>query len=309
MSALKWIGGALLAAVLLLLVWGAVIEPRYLLDTQAHEAEVPHLPSAWEGGTVALLADLQVGMWMGNTGMVERAVEEALEADPALVLFAGDFVYKPDSATVRRAVALVQPLADAGVPVVAVLGNHDYSMMEKTSEARGAMAGYLASRLEAAGIRVLENEAVPVVLREGGEALYVVGIGSAWAERSRPAAALANVPPNAARIVLMHNAVAYRELPPNTAPLALAAHTHGGQIRLPLTPSESWLAIAQPREVVADGWAEDSIGQAGNRLYVNRGIGFSVVPLRIFTRPELTLLTLRPSRGTLPERGPATPAP
>ena len=156
---------------------------------------------------------------------------------------------------------------------------------------------------------MLENEAVPVALSEGGEPLYVAGIGSAWAERSRPAAALAAVPAGAARIVLAHNPIVYRELPPNAAPLTLAAHTHGGQIRLPLTPSESWLHIARSREVVADGWAVDSVGQAGNRLYVNRGIGFSLVPLRIFCRPELTLFTLRQAEGTLPERGPATPAP
>ena len=141
MSALKWIGGVLLAVIVFLLVWGVAIEPRFLLDTQTHEAEVPRLPSAWEGRTVALFADLQVGMWMDNTGMVERAVEEALEADPALVLFAGDFVYKPDSATVRKAVALVRPLAEAGVPVVAVLGNHDYSMMKETERGAGGAGG------------------------------------------------------------------------------------------------------------------------------------------------------------------------
>ena len=71
MSALKWTGGVLLAVVVFLLVWGSVIEPRFLLDVQTYEAEVPHLSPAWEGRPVALLADLQVGMWMGNTGMVE----------------------------------------------------------------------------------------------------------------------------------------------------------------------------------------------------------------------------------------------
>ena len=305
MTALKWIGGALLAVVVFLLVWGSLIEPRFLLDVQSYEAEVPNLPPAWEGRTVALLADLQIGMWMDNTGMVADVVEEALEASPALVLIAGDFVYKPDSAVVEKAVALVRPLAEAGVPTIAVLGNHDYSMMKEKSPARQAMARYLASSLEAAGIRVLENEAVAVAPPENGGALYVAGIGSVWAERSRPAEALADVPDDAARVVLMHNPVAYRDLPPGTGPLTLAAHTHAGQIRIPLTPSASWLNIARPREVIADGWADKSVGAEGNRLYVNRGIGFSLVPLRIFCQPELTLFTLHSTEGTMPERGPA----
>ncbi len=52
--------------------------------------EVPNLGSDWEGKKVALLADLQVGMWWGNTEMIKKAVKKAVEAQPAMVLIAGD---------------------------------------------------------------------------------------------------------------------------------------------------------------------------------------------------------------------------
>lgn len=302
MTVLKWIGGALLAVIVLLLVWGVFVEPRFLLDTSTYEAEVPNLPPAWDGRTVALLADFQVGMWLDNTGMVETVVEEARSAD--LVLIAGDFVYKPDSATVREAVGLLRPLLDAGVPVVAVLGNHDYSLAKRDGQPNETIARYLDDELRAAGVRVLENASVTIEAPDGGDSLYVAGVGSEWAGQSRPLEALAGVPDGSARVVFMHNPIAYRDLPAGAGPLTLAAHTHGGQIRLPLTPSESWLHVARAREVVADGWASDSIGAAGNRLYVNRGVGFSIVPVRIFCRPELTFFTLRRASGTMPERGP-----
>ncbi len=306
MTVLKWIGASLAGLLLLLLVWGVAIEPRFLLDVRSFDAEVPALPPAWEGQTVALLADFQVGMWLDNTGMVKKAVDEALEADPALVLIAGDFVYKPDTAVVREAVALLQPLVQAGVPVVAVLGNHDYSMMKDDSEIREEIADFLSSELEAAGVTVLENESIAVAAPGGGAPLQVVGVGSAWAERSQPAAALSGVAGTAPRIVFMHNPIAFRDLPAGAGALTLAAHTHGGQIRIPMTPSESWLDIARSREVVADGWAADSVGMPGNRLYVSRGIGFSLVPVRVFCRPELTLFTLRAAHGSVPGRGPGT---
>lgn len=305
MAFLKWIGLGLLTLILLLLLWGTAIEPRFLLDTEEYTAEVPNLPSDWEGKRIALLADFQVGMWWDNTGMVEEAIEETVEARPALALIAGDFVYKPDSAVVRKAVGLVRPLVDAGIPTYAVLGNHDYSMMKESSERRPAFAGYLMEQLESAGIEVLDNQAVPVSPSSGGP-LYVVGVGSAWAEDAEPQAAMAGVPANAARVILMHNPISFRELPAYEAPLALTAHTHGGQIRIPFTRSWSWLDIAREREVIADGWAADSIGATGNRAYVNRGIGFSLVPVRIFCRPELSLFTLQRSEGDLPERGPET---
>ena len=301
MTVLKSLAGTLLAVFLVLILWGSAIEPRFLLDIQMQDAPISALPTEWEGRQVALLADLQVGMWWDNTEMVEKTVARALNAEPALILIAGDFVYKPDSAVVREAVALVEPLGASGIPVMAVLGNHDYSLAKEDDRANENLAAYLASELEAAGIMVLENEAVPVADGAGGAGLWVVGVGSEWAGRSRPEAARARVPVGAAHLVLMHNPVAFRDLPAGSGGLTLAAHTHGGQVRLPLTRSASWLDIARPREVVADGWAADSIGAPGNSLYVNRGLGFSAVPVRIRCRPELTLLRLVPGEAVSAE--------
>lgn len=281
----------LFSAAALLLIWGTAIEPRFLLDVEETTAAVPSLAAAWEGQRVALIADLQVGMWWDNTAMVRRTVEEALEARPALALIAGDFVYEPDSSRVRLAVDLVRPLAEAGVHAYAVLGNHDYALGGPDGEPNIEIAAYLEEQLESVGIIVLENESVRV--DHEGAALYVAGIGSHWADRSKPLAALSGIPEGAPRLAFMHNPISFRDFPAHSAPAAFAAHTHGGQIRVPYTPSESWLHIALQREVIADGWAADTTGAEGNRAYVNRGIGFSVVPIRIFCRPELTLITLR----------------
>ena len=282
--------------VLLALLYGVVVEPRLLLDDQAFEAELPDLPPGWDGQTVALVADFQIGMWLDNVAMAEEAVEDAVDDGVALLLVAGDFLYRPDSARAERAVDVIRPALEAGVPVVAVLGNHDYSLMTKDSAERPPIAEYLAERLRGAGATVLENEAVAVPAPGGGPPLWVAGVGSVWAEDSRPAAALAGVPPGAARLVLMHNPESYRQIAAGEAPLALAAHTHGGQIRVLPGAHASWIDVVRRGETVADGWAADSIGAPGNRLYVNRGIGFSTVPVRINCRPELTSITLRRAR-------------
>ncbi len=81
------------------------------------------------------------------------------------------------------------------------------------------------------------------------------------------------------------------------APLAIAAHTHGGQVRIPGLPAWTWINFFREEEVHADGWI-DSFGAPGNHLYVNRGIGFSYVPIRINCPPEVTMFTL--SRASQP---------
>lgn len=288
--------------VLALAVYGVLVEPRLLLDDESFEAELPGLPPGWDGKTVALVADFQIGMWLGNTGMVEEAIDDAIDDRVSLALIAGDFVYKPDSARVRRAVELVRPLVEAGIPTVAVLGNHDYSLMKESSTIVETYADYLTQELERIGVQVLQNEAVPVVA--GGDTLWIAGVGSSWAGRANVAAALAAVPDGAPRVWLMHNSEAFRDIPGEEAHLALAAHTHGGQVRVLPGERTSWLDIIREGEVAADGWAADSIGAPPNRIYINRGIGFSTVPVRINCRPELTEVTLRIPDGPVPSVGP-----
>ena len=315
---LKYVTLGLAVALLFLLIWGVGIEPRFV-DYNQQIAIIPHLPSAWEGKRVALVADFQVGMWLGNEDTVTEIINRIIEERPAVVLVAGDFVYKPTDddqradveredtrdfmGEVNEAVALLRPLTNSGIPVYAVLGNHDYGMNYPDSVKNERLAFAVRQTLEEAGVRVLENDAVPLVPGETGAQnnlpatasdanLHIVGVGSRYANNDKPEAALRQVPDGAPRIIFMHNPDSFVAFPPHTAPLTLAGHTHGGQIRIPFTEDWSWMALATDEKIQADGWI-DGYGQTGNRLYVNRGIGFSSLPVRINCRPELTVFTLR----------------
>jgi uncharacterized protein len=315
---IKYLSFSLLGLVLVLLIWGMGIEPR-MIDVKAEEAALPHLPPAWEGKRIALIADLQVGMWFGNTDTIRRAVTRLIEERPALVLIAGDFIYRPiDEETqeeaqdeqeeeeinktiteIQRAIALLRPLTANSIETIAVFGNHDYAMGTPDDFKLEGMARRLREELEAAGVRVLINQAVAVAEPGQAEAaskaqqpLYVIGLGSHFARLNQPDVALAQIPSDAPRIVLMHNPQSFETLPAGSAPLALAAHTHGGQLRIPFMPEWTWLNYFKKEKVHADGWI-DGFGQPGNRLYVNRGIGFSYLPLRLNCPPEVTIITLR----------------
>lgn len=313
------------------LTWGVAIEP-HLIDREEHAAEIPNLPPVWEGKKVGLISDMQVGMWLGNTSTIRRIVNQLVEERPAVVLITGDFVYEPGknpSQELNKVTALVRPLPEAGIPTYAVLGNHDYRIRNsKTDSQDEKLSTQVREALEAAGVQVLKNEAVALELpgkrvkhtseenskssapactagcdRSKGnqagtktnETLYLVGIGAHLPKQDKPNVALAQVPEAAPRLVMMHNPNSFDALPPGTAPLAVAGHTHGGQINLlpfGLTPVWFLLTYDEKELVHVAGWIED-FGKPGNHLYVNRGIGFSRVPLRINAPPELTLFRLR----------------
>lgn len=318
----KWLRWLLLggfAIALLMLIWGALIEPRLIVEEE-EIAPIPDLPPEWEGRRVALIADPQVGLPLSNTGTLKRVVARLVEMRPAAVFIAGDFVYEPiqpeqdqrreeqtESATdrqralehTRRSTELLRPLVNAGIPTYAVLGNHDYAAKEPTVARFTRRARLVKEALESIGIRVLVNEAVKLpeppskgtTVQSSGD-LWLVGFGAHVPGQDHTSTALAQVPNGAPRLALMHNPSTFAKLPPGSAPLALAGHTHGGQIRLPFLLLRRILRGLHHVPPPMSGWI-DNFGARGNRLYVNRGIGFSRLPIRFNAPPELTVFTLR----------------
>jgi predicted MPP superfamily phosphohydrolase len=118
-----------------------------------------------------------------------------------------------------------------------------------------------------------------------------VGIGEKWAKNDSSVKALAKVPVGAPRIVFMHDPDSYADIPAGEAPLAMAAHTHGMQIGIPYVSDWLWRNKFSDRGSGVAGWIDD-YGEKGNRLYVNRGVGFSIIPARLNAPPELTVFTL-----------------
>jgi len=278
------------------------VEP-YFLDIENEKAAIPNLPQEWEGKKVAVFGDFQVGMWMDNTKTVENAAEEIAEMKPDAVLIIGDFVYhslEDPEAEMQKVEKLISPLVKKDIPIFAVLGNHDYNMQNKKDEPQIESVKNVRTSLEEMGVTLLHNRSVPLNLLKDNEvsigmpqesSLYLAGLGAYWPDNDEPAKAIKDIPKDAPRMIMMHNPESFAKLPANSAPIAVAGHTHGGQFRIPFAPEWSYKSLVAKDRATVDGWIED-FGAKGNRLYVNRGIGFSDLPLRINTPPEITVFTL-----------------
>jgi predicted MPP superfamily phosphohydrolase len=68
--------------------------------------------------------------------------------------------------------------------------------------------------------------------------------------------------------------------------LSLAGHSHGGQIRLPFI-GQLWSPAGTGKYI------QGMYTHHKAKLYVNRGIGNSILPIRFNCRPELTLIKLQ----------------
>lgn len=302
----------------LLALWVVFIEPR-LIDEVSLTVEIPHLPPEWDGETIAFISDLQLGMILDNRSTVNRILEKIIQSRPVAVLIGGDFIYHPTEEDdppieameeyefedrietleiINDVSTILSPLTQSRIPVYAVLGNHDYAMEKSDALKLEWVAQELRNSLEAIGITVLHNQSVAMPaqgtpLQGRNQDLHLVGIGPYYPNEGNVEAAFRGIAPDIPRVVMLHNPETFPKIPAEQAPFAISGHTHGGQIRIPWLESWSWLSIVRKGEIHGDGWIND-FGQKGNRLYVNKGIGFSILPVRLNCPPELTWITLVP---------------
>jgi hypothetical protein len=89
------------------------------------------------------------------------------------------------------------------------------------------------------------------------------------------------------RLALFHSPDLFDAVAPKVD-LALAGHTHGGQVSLPLL-GPPWLPPGSGAYV--DGWYQ----RGAARMHVSRGVGTSILPVRFLCRPEVAVVELIPS--------------
>jgi predicted MPP superfamily phosphohydrolase len=215
------------------------------------------LPSAFDGTTVAAIADLHLRRGR-PTAAVEQLVEAVNARRPELVVLLGDLLHRA-----RGSAEPLAPLAGLQAPlgVYACLGNHEHGFMwySRYLKPSAPSVEEWRARLAELGITLLHNEA----------------------------AALRGVPEDEFRLAITHSPDLLDD--PNAAhlDLLLAGHTHGGQVRVPGIGA-LWAPCRRPRRR-ASGLLH--IGPA--LAYVSRGVGEGL-PLRLFCPRELPLITLRP---------------
>jgi uncharacterized protein len=132
-----------------------------------------------------------------------------------------------------------------------------------------------------AGVKLLVNQN-----HELRPDVWLIGLDDASVGRPNLEEAMKGVPPNVYTIAMFHSPIFF-EVIAGKVNLALAGHTHGGQIRIPFV-KPFWLPKGSGPFL--EGWYEEK----DSRMYVNRGIGMSEFPVRFRCPPEVAFITLEP---------------
>lgn len=254
---------------------GFLIEPR---GFAVERTTVPMmgLPASLDGLTICQVTDIHFGPAVGSA-YIKKVIETANSLKPDLIALTGDYI-EGEKRHVGPVVRLLKDLK-ARVGVVTILGNHDHY----------AGKGYTEDLLVSNGFKPLQNS--HTMIGSGKGALCIAGVRDYLEDRPDAKEALKGVPVEVPRILLSHHPDYSEELPTDErVDLVVSGHTHGGQVRLlnsfaPILPSRYGQKYS--------GGLVALNRKEGTRVYVSRGIGMSIIPVRFNCPPELTLITLK----------------
>lgn len=259
------------------------LEPSWL-EVSRHKirvADLEGISSEWRGFKAVFFSDWHVPRSGPAHPILKKAFDKILEEKPDVVLMGGDYF---DRGRWNPLVGeLCRKVSEAGLPMIGVMGNHDYF---------GRRNDHMRIRraFEESSVRILVNEAQQISYN--GQRAWVVGLDDAIKGEPDLAEACQLLPRDEKPLfLLVHNPDYIRKLPANLAQIMLSGHTHGGQINPAPPPFHrklNWtrFALTTHRTRFPCGW----YAEKGLRLYVGRGLGTSGWPLRFNARPELVVL-------------------
>ena len=239
------------------------------LSLEKIQITLKRLPKKLDGFRIVHLSDFHHSPFT-SLEHIKRAVKISNRLKPDMFILTGDYVSHETEYIAPVAEVLSGLKSEFGT--FASLGNHDH----------WADAELVTHLLRGEGIKVLINEGFR--FEAHGASFWLAGIDDHTAGKIDLPAALRGSYPDEMKLLLAHNPIILRQAARFDVDLVLSGHTHGGQIKL--RDEEKRIL---PRRKLSEGLYQ----RKDTQIYVTRGIGTVVLPVRYQCPPEISLLELK----------------
>jgi predicted MPP superfamily phosphohydrolase len=241
------------------------------------EVNSKKLPPSFSEYKIVQLSDLHSKSFGKDQ---KRLADKVKRLEPDVIVFTGDLV---DSKRYNEGVslALMEQLVQLA-PVYYVTGNHEWWSGRYTS---------LEDKLIQLGVKVLRN--THETITKGSNEISIIGIDdpaisneNGIIERELQQT-LEKVEPESFKVLLSHRPEYFSIYSAYHIDLVFSGHAHGGQVRLPFIGG-----LVAPNQGAFPTYTAGKYENGQTVMVVNRGLGNSIIPQRLFNRPEIGVITL-----------------
>ncbi|OES46571.1 metallophosphoesterase [Domibacillus iocasae] len=235
--------------------------------------ESQNIPAGFDGYRIVQLSDLH----SKSFGDQQQVLAEKVKAQrPDVLFFTGDLIdlRRGDE---ENGYTLMEEMMKIA-PVYFVTGNHEWQVFEEKEK-----------RLREMGVNVLRNESV--TLQHEGDTINLIGIDDPLITETAEALQTAWKTMESTEqytILLSHRPELFSLYADANMDLTFTGHAHGGQIRIPFVGG-----LFAPGQGFFPDYTAGAHTIDSSTMIVNRGLGNSMAPQRIFNRPEIVVTQLK----------------
>ncbi len=225
---------------------------------------------------IAVVSDLH---WQkGQEWYAQKLVNKVNALNPDLIVLLGDYCYGHTHGKTMSAEDASHFFKElkAKYGVIGIQGNHD------------VVYGWGAWKksMEDAGVKVLTNGSI-LVGDTIGSLVQVSGILDANTHRVPKSSIPLRLSPDIPHLLLSHTPDIFTVVQTGRVDLILSGHTHGGQI---CWPNGKAIKNGSVYNIFYNYPFDE---REGKKLLISKGVGCSILPIRLFCRPEVLLLSLQ----------------
>jgi uncharacterized protein len=239
------------------------------LSLEKINIRIKRLPKKLDGFRLIHLSDIHHSPFT-NLEHIIRTVKVSNRLKPDMFVLTGDYVSHETNYIEPVAKVLGELKSEFGT--FACLGNHDHWTDPEM----------ITDSFRAAGMTVLINEGLRFEAR--GASFWLAGVDDHLVGKTDLPASLKGSFADEMKLLLAHNPVIFRQAVKEKIDLVLSGHTHGGQVKI--RDEEKRIL---PRRKLTNGLHE----RKDTQIYITRGIGTVVLPIRYQCPPEISLIELR----------------
>ncbi|TRZ36740.1 metallophosphoesterase [Niallia circulans] len=212
-----------------------------------------------------------------------RLVTKVKALSPDIIAFTGDIIDK-DKYDEKTVLSLLKQLEEIA-PTYYVTGNHEYW---------SGKYDQLEKVIKSTGVIILHNQKEKLELN--GTTFFLAGIddpaisseATAVTVETELAKTLESVKEQEFVVLLSHRPELFSVYAKHNIDLVLSGHAHGGQIRIPFVGG-----LVAPDQGFLPEFSAGKYEQDGTAMIVNRGLGNSIIPQRVFNTPEIVEITIK----------------